>query len=80
MFGVKVDVTCKLRFATDGLRFESSVSMCYSGIVSRKSTKLDFLVAALIKLVVFACDISNAYPNAPCKEECWRAEDIEHGK
>ena len=40
-------------------------------MVSRESVRLAFLVAALHDLDVFACDISNAYLNVPCKEKIW---------
>ena len=37
----------------------------------RDSVRIAFLVATLNDLEVFACDIGNAYLNAPCKEKIW---------
>ena len=39
-----------------------------------------FLVAALNDLDVFACDIGNAYLNAPCQEKIWFVAGLECGK
>ena len=47
------------------------MALCYSSVVSRDSVMIAFLVAALHDLDVFACDIGNAYLNAPCKEKIW---------
>jgi len=43
----------------------------YSSVVSRESIRLFFLIAALNELDVLACDIQNAYINAPMKEKAW---------
>jgi Reverse transcriptase (RNA-dependent DNA polymerase) len=43
----------------------------YSSVVSRDSVRLLFLIAALNDMDVLACDIQNAYLNAPTKEKVW---------
>jgi Reverse transcriptase (RNA-dependent DNA polymerase) len=40
-------------------------------VVSRDSVRLFFLIAALNDLDVSACDVQNAYINAPTKEKVW---------
>ena len=57
-----------------------SVCYLYSNAVSRDSVRLVFLVAALHKLDVLACDIGNAYLNAPCKEKIWFVSGREFDK
>ncbi|KAL7535630.1 hypothetical protein ACHAWF_005219, partial [Thalassiosira exigua] len=39
--------------------------------MSRDSMRIALLVVALNDLDIFACDIGNAYLNAPCKEHIW---------
>ena len=68
---VKMDFTRKARFVANGSRTQTPSSVCYSSVVSRKTVRLAFLVAAFHDLGVFACDIGNAYLNAPCKERIW---------
>ena len=80
IFDVKMDFTRKARFVADGSRTETPVSVCYSSVVSRDSVRLALLVAALHDLDVFACDIGNAYLNAPCKEKIWFVAGAECGK
>ena len=63
-----------------GPKTETPVSVCYSSAVSRDSVRLVFLFAALHKLDVLACDIGNAYLNAPCKEKIWFVSGKECGK
>jgi hypothetical protein len=43
----------------------------YSSVVSCDSVRLFFLLAALNNMNVLACDIQNAYLNAPTKEKVW---------
>ena len=45
--------------------------MTYSSVVGRDSVRIAFLYAALNKLDVLGCDVSNAYLNAPCREKLW---------
>ena len=71
IFDVKMDFTRKARFVAGGHMTEAPTSITYSSIVSRDSIKIAFLLAALNDIDVMACDISNAYLNAPCKEKIW---------
>ena len=66
-----MDFTRKAQFVADGSQTTTPSTVCYSSVVSRESVRLAFLVAALHDPDVFACDISNAYLNAPCKEKIW---------
>ena len=50
---------------------EAPSATAYSGIVSRESVKIAFLIAALNDLDIMSCDIGNAYLNAPCREKIW---------
>jgi hypothetical protein len=40
-------------------------TLTYSSVVSRKSVRIDFLIAALNELQLTMCDVVNAYLNAP---------------
>ena len=71
IFDVKMDFTRKARFVANGAKTEAPASITYSSVVSRDSVKLAFLIAALNDLDVLACDIGNAYLNAPCREKIW---------
>eukprot|EP00957_Ditylum_brightwellii_P193879 14764817-Ditylum_brightwellii.AAC.1 len=66
-----MDFTRKARFVANGAKTEAPASITYSSVVSRDSVKLAFLIAALNDLDVLACDIGNAYLNAPCREKIW---------
>ena len=71
IFDVKMDFTRKVRFVAGVHMTEILSSVTYSSVVSRDSVKIAFLLAALKDIDVMACDISNAYLNAPCKERIW---------
>jgi hypothetical protein len=47
--------------------------------VSRDSVRIAFLSAALNNLDIMACDVSNAYLNAPCREKIWFVAGPEFG-
>ena len=79
IFDVKMDFTRKAQFVANGSRTHTPPSVCYSSVVSRESVRLAFLVAAFHELDVFACDIGNAYLNAPCKERIWFVAGAECG-
>ena len=70
-FAVKMDFTRKARFVARGDQTETPASVTYSSVVSRDSVRLAFLIAGLNDLDILACDISNAYLNAPCREKIW---------
>jgi hypothetical protein len=40
--------------------------MMYSSVVSRNSVQIGFMLAVLNGLDMMACDLENAYLNAPC--------------
>lgn len=71
IFDVKMNFIRKARLVADGSRTETTVSVCYSSVVSRDSVRLALLVTTLHDLDVFACGIGNAYLNAPCNENIW---------
>ena len=65
IFDVKMDLTRKSRFVAGGRLTETPASITYSGVVSRDSIRLAFLIAALNDLDIIACDVGNAYLNVP---------------
>jgi hypothetical protein len=71
VFDIKMDFTRKARFVADGNLTETPASMTYSSVVSRDSVRILFTIAALNELDIFACDVNNAYLNAPCREKIW---------
>ena len=71
VFDCKIDFTRKARFCAGGHTTETPASLTYSSVVSRDSIRLAFLLAELNELDVMACDIENAYLNAPCREKIW---------
>jgi Reverse transcriptase (RNA-dependent DNA polymerase) len=79
IFDVKMDLTRKARFVAGGHMTEPSASITYSSVVSRDSVHLAFLIAALNDLEILACDVGNAYLNAPCREKVWFVAGPEFG-
>ena len=71
IFTVKMDFTRKARFVAGGHMTETPSSVTYSSVISRDSIRLIFMIAALNDLDIWACDISNAYLYAPCREKIW---------
>ena len=53
------------------MKHSATLTLTYSSVVSRDSVRLAFLIAALNNLDILACDISNAYLHATCKEKIW---------
>ena len=80
IFDVKIDFTRKARFVAGGHMTEAPASLTYSSVVSRDSVKIAFLIGALNELDVMACDIGNAYLNAPCREKIWFVAGPECGQ
>ena len=77
---VKIDFTREARFVTNGYTTDAPVALCYLSAVSRDSVRITLLVGALNDLDIFACDIGNAYLDAPCQERiCFEAE-VECGR
>ncbi len=79
VFDVKMDFTRKARYVAGGHMTEAPSSITYSSVVSRESVRILFLIAALNDLDVLACDIQNAYLNAPTKEKVWTTAGKEFG-
>ena len=79
IFDVKMDLTRKARFVAGGHLTETPASITYSSVVSRDSVRLAFLIAALNGLDIIACDVGNAYLNAPCREKVWFVAGPEFG-
>lgn len=79
IFDVKMDLTRKARFVAGGHLTETPASITYSSVVSRDSVRLAFLLAALNGLDIIACDVGNAYLNAPCREKVWFVAGPEFG-
>ena len=71
IFDVKMDFTRKARFVAGGHMTEAPATITYSSVVTRDSVRIAFLLAGLNNLSIMACDISNAYLNAPCREKIW---------
>ena len=71
IFDVKMDFTRKARFVAGGHTTETPSSITYSSVVTRDSVQILFTIAALNDLDIFACDVTNAYLNAPCHEKIW---------
>ncbi len=74
------DLTRKARFVAGGHKTEAPSSITYSSVVSRDSVRIAFLIAALNDLSIEACDVSNAYLNAPCRERIWFESGAECGE
>jgi hypothetical protein len=79
IFDVKMDLTRKARFVAGGHLTEPPASITYSSVVSRDSVRLAFLLAAHNDLEIVACDVGNAYLNAPCREKIWFVAGPEFG-
>lgn len=80
IFDVKMDFTRKARLVAGGHMTDAPTSVTYSSVVSRDSVRIAFMLAALNGLEVTACDISNAYLNAPCREKVWFIGGSETGE
>ena len=79
IFDVKMDLTRRARFVAGGHTTDTPASLTYSSVVSRDSVRIAFLYAALNDLDILACDIGNAYLNAPCREKIWFVAGPEFG-
>jgi hypothetical protein len=79
VFNVKMDLTRKVRFIAGGHLTEPPSSITYSSVASRDSVRIAFLIAALNNLDITACDVGNAYLNAPCREKIWFVAGPEFG-
>jgi len=69
IFDVKSDLTRKARLVAGGHRNQVPAHTTYSSVAGRDSVRLGFLLAGLNNLKILACDIGNAYLNAPNREK-----------
>ena len=81
IFDIKMDgsFTRKARLVADGHKTAPPTSITYSSVVSRDSVSIALTLASLNSLEVSACDIGNAYLNAPCREKLWTVAGSEFG-
>ena len=81
IFDIKMDglFTRKARLVADGHKTKPPTSMTYSSVVARDSVRIALTIASLNSLDVSACDIGNAYLNAPCREKLWTIAESEFG-
>ena len=69
VFDVKFDLTRKARLVAGGHRHKDvPAHTTFSTVASHDSVRLGFLTAALNGLYIMACDIGNAFLNAPNRE------------
>ena len=69
IFYVKMDFRRKSQFVAGGHTTNPPAESTYAVFVSRKSVPIDFTIAALNDLDIFAADIQNDYLTAPCGEK-----------
>ena len=69
IFDVRMTLERKARWVKDGHRTKQPDHSTYAGVVSRESVRIAFLSAALNALPICACDIQNAYLQAPSSEK-----------
>jgi hypothetical protein len=69
IFDVKMDFTRKARYVGRGDRVPPPEESTFAGVVSRDSVCIALTYAALNDLTVTACDIQNAYLQAPCGDK-----------
>jgi hypothetical protein len=79
VFDIKMDFTRKARLCAGGQTTDTPAAMPYSSVVSRDSVRIGFMLAELNGLDVMACDLENAYLNAPCVEKIWFEGGLECG-
>ena len=81
IFDIKMDgsFTRKARLVADGHKTRPPTSITYSSVVARDSVRIALTIASLNSLNVSACDIGNAYLNAPCREKLWTIAGSEFG-
>ena len=79
IFDVKMDLTRKARFVAGGHLTDTPASITYSSVVSPDSVRIAFLLAAFNDVDIMACDVGNAYLNAPCREKAWFVAGPEFG-
>ena len=82
VFDVKMDFTRKARWVKDGHKTPQPELSTFAGVVSRESVRIALTYAALNNINVTACDIRNAYLQAPSSEKhyvvCGSEFGLEH--
>ena len=82
IFDIKMDgqFMQKVWLVADGHKTNTPSSITSSSVVSsRDSVRMVFTIVMLNYLEVMACDIGNAYLNAPCQEKLWMTAGPEFG-
>jgi hypothetical protein len=79
VFDIKMDFTRIARFCAGGHTTNTLMAMTYLSVVSRDTVQIGFMLAALNGLDMMACDLENAYLNAPCMEMIWFEGGLECG-
>ena len=69
VFDVRMTLERKARWVKDGHKTPQPENSTYAGVVSRESVRIAFTYASLMGLDVCACDIQNAYLQAPSSEK-----------
>ena len=69
VFDVRMTLERKARWVKDGHKTPEPENSTYAGVVSRDSVRIALTYAALNNLDVCACDIQNAYLQAPSSEK-----------
>jgi hypothetical protein len=69
VFDVRMTLERKARWVKDGHKTPEPDNSTYAGVVSRESVRIAFTYASLMGLDVCACDIQNAYLQAPSSEK-----------
>ena len=80
IFEVKMDLTQKARFVTEGHTTEAPSSITYSRFLSRDSVRLAFAIADLNGVDVMSCYLENVYLNAMFCEKIWFEGGTECGE
>lgn len=69
IFDVRMTLERKARWVKDGHKTRNPDNCTYAGVVSRESVRIALTTAALNGMKVCACDIQNAYLQAPSSEK-----------
>ena len=68
VFDVKMDIIRKARWVKDGHKTPEPEVSTFAGVVSRESVRIALAYAAMNDIGMTACDIRNAYLQAPSSE------------
>ncbi len=69
VFDVQMTLERKARWVKDGHKTPEPEWSTFAGVVSRESVRIALTYAALNDLPICACDIQNAYLQAPASEK-----------